>query len=154
VKHVLAWLSWWVPLFFGWLLLAGEWNRQELVAAAGAATIAASVAEFSRARIGFGARVPLRALADAPQVLLMVFVDFGIVMGALLAGAGRGRFPRGEFVRRALDRPEDAEGTGARAWTALAASYSPNAYVLEIGAESGEVLFHDLRPRRSSESPA
>ena len=45
MKHVLAWVAWWLALFWLWFLLVGEWNRQELVAAALAATIAATLAE-------------------------------------------------------------------------------------------------------------
>ena len=49
---------------------------------------------------------------------------------------------------------EEAHGVGPRAWTALAASFSPNAYVVDIEPETESVLLHDLVPRRSSESPA
>lgn len=154
MKLVVPWLVWWIALFWLWLLLAGEWNRQEWVAAAVAATIAASLAEFARARTGFHARLPLRALADVPQVLAMVVVDFGIVVGVLLASLARRRRVRGSLVRRGLERGADAHGTGPRAWVALAASYSPNAYVIDIDPETKQVLLHDLVPNRRSESPA
>jgi hypothetical protein len=36
---------------------------------------------------------------------------------------------------------------------ALAASYSPNAYVVDVGADA-TVVVHDLVPNRRSESPA
>ncbi len=154
MKHVLAWVAWWVALFWLWLLLAGEWNRIEWVAAASAATIAASVAELARARTSFSARVPARALADLPPVLLAVLVDFGIVVWVLLASVARREVVRGSFRERELSRREDATGVGPRAWVALAASYSANAYVLDIDPASGRVLLHDLVPNRSSESPA
>lgn len=154
MKHVVAWVGWWIALFWLWILLAGEWNRQEWVAAAAAATVAASVAELARSRTGFSARLPLRALADVPQLLLMVAVDFGIVVWALLASLGRREVVRGSFRERELSRGEDATGVGPRAWVALAASYSPNAYVLDIDPESRRVLLHDLVSNRSSESPA
>lgn len=154
MKHVAYWLGWWVPLFWLWILLAGEWDRQEWVAAAGAATIAASVAELARVRTGFAARVPLRAAADLPEVLLMVVVDFGVVVRALLASLARREVVRGSFRSRELSRPADAEGPGPRAWVALAASYSPNAYVVDLDRATRRVLLHDLVPRESSERPA
>jgi hypothetical protein len=154
VKHVLPWLAWWLALFWLWLLLAGEWNRQEWVAAALAATIAATLAELARVRTGFGARIPPGALGDVPRVLWMVLVDFGIVAWALLASLVRRRIARGELVSRALERGSDAHGVGPRAWTALVASYSPNAYVIDIDPGSGRVVLHDLVPNRRSESPA
>jgi multisubunit Na+/H+ antiporter MnhE subunit len=155
VKHLVPWLGWWLALFWFWLLLAGEWNRLELVAAAIAATIAATLAEFARARTGFAARLPRRAPADVPQVLGMVVVDFGILVWALVTSVARRRIVRGELVSRELERgPAAADGVGPRAWTALAASYSPNAYVIDIDPESRRVLLHDLVPHSQSESPA
>lgn len=155
MKHVLPWLTWWLALFWLWLLLAGEWNRQEWLAAGIAATVAATLAEFARARTDFAARVPLSALSDVPRILLMILVDFGIVAWALLVSAARLRVVRGTLVSRELERGAgSAGGVGPRAWTALAASYSPNAYVIDIDAEARTVLLHDLVPKRSSESPA
>jgi hypothetical protein len=155
VKHVAYWLGWWVALFWLWLLLVGQWNGTELAAAAVAATVAASVAEPARTRTSFAARIPLRALSDLPAVLGMVVVDFGIVVWALVASAVRREVVRGSFRSRELSRgARDADGVGPRAWTALAASYSPNAYVVDIEAESAVVLLHDLVPREASESPA
>ena len=97
MKHVVAWVAWWLPLFWLWFLLVGEWNREEVVAAALAATIAATLAEFARVRTGFAARLRLRDLKALPPALGMVFVDFGILVWALLASVARGRVVRGEF---------------------------------------------------------
>lgn len=153
VRHVAFWAGWWAALFGLWLLLAGQWNPKEIVAAAVAAAVASSVAELARTRTGFSARLPLRALRDLPQLPAMVVVDFGIVVWALLASAARREVVRGSFLSRELGRKEDAAGVGPRAWVALAASYSPNAYVVGVEAD-GTVLLHDLVPSRKSESPA
>jgi len=155
VKHVSAWVAWWLALFWLWLLLVGQWNREQLVAAAIAATIAASLAEFARVRTGFRAHVPLGALADLPEALGMVVVDFGILVWALVAGVARRGIVRGEFVSRELTHGSlAAQGVGPRAFTTLLASYSPNAYVVDIDPETRRVLLHDLVPNRRSESPA
>jgi hypothetical protein len=146
---------WWLGLFWLWLLLVGQWNREQIVAAAIAATIAASVAELARTLTGLSAPLPLRVLADVPAALGMVFVDFGILAWALLAGAARRRVVRGELVSR--ERPRGSwvtQGTGPRAWTVLVASFSPNAYVIEVDPEERRVLFHDLVVHRKSEEPA
>jgi hypothetical protein len=85
----------------------------------------------------------------------MVVVDFGIVVWALLASVAHRRVVRGELISRELERDIGAaDGVGPRAWTALAASYSPNAFVLDIDPSSRRVLVHDLVPHRQSESPA
>jgi len=155
VKHVFAWVAWWLALFWLWFLLVGEWNRQELVAAAAAATLAASVAEYARVRTGFHARLPLRVLAELPQALGMVFVDFGIVTWALMASIARRRIVRGRLVTREIAGGAAVlRGVGPRAWTVLVACYSPNAYPIDVDPETGIVLLHDLVPSRRSESPA
>ena len=118
VRHGIPWVAWWFALFWLWLLLAGEWNREQLVAAAIAAMIAAFAAEFARSRTGFAAPLPLRVLAELPQALGMV-----------------------------------TQGPGPRAWTVLLASYSPNAFVVDVDLERRRVLLHDLVRNRRSEGP-
>ncbi|HJQ51155.1 MAG TPA: hypothetical protein VJ838_11640 [Gaiellaceae bacterium] len=154
MKHVVAWAAWWLALFWLWFLLVGEWNRQELVAAAIAATIAATLAELARTRTGFHARVPLRGLTDLPPALGMVVVDFGIVSWALLASVARRRVVRGRLVSRPVEGGAvGVRGVGPRAWTVLVASYSPNAYPIDVDPETGTVLLHDLVPHGPSERP-
>lgn len=150
MKHVVALAAWWVALFWLWLLLVGEWNREQVVAAAIAATLAGVGAEFARTRTGLGAPLPLRLLGDVPQALWMVVVDFGIVSWALVASIFRRRIVRGELVERDTAA---GRGTGTRAWTVLVASYSPNAYVVDIDPGAERVLLHDLVPHRKSEEP-
>jgi hypothetical protein len=154
VRHVVAWFAWWIALFWLWLLLAGQWNREEVVAAAIAATIAASLAELARVRTGFSARIPLSALSDLPQALAMVVVDFGILAWALAVSVARRKAVRGELFSRELTDRSRAEGVGPRAWTTIVASYSPNAFVLDIDPETRLVLLHDLVRHRASEEPA
>jgi hypothetical protein len=154
VKHVAAWIVWWIALFWLWLLLVGQWNREQLIAAVIAASIAASLAELARARTGFSARIPLSALADLPQALAMVVADFGILVWALAVSVLRRRIVRGELFSRELTDKRRAQGVGPRAWTTLVASYSPNAFVLDIDPGTQEVLLHDLVRHRASEEPA
>jgi hypothetical protein len=146
-----AWIAWWIALFWLWLLLAGEWNRVELVAAACAATLGAFIAEGVRAFTGVKARIPLRDIASAWTVPVIVLVDFGIVVAALLKSAVRGEVVRGRFVARDFD---PGSSFGSRAWRAYVATMSPNAYVVDADAEHEVVLLHDLVPHRKSEEPA
>lgn len=155
MKHVVPWLAWWIALFWLWFLLVGEWNNQELGAAAIAATIAASLAELARTRTGFSARIPWRGLADLPGALGMVLVDFGIVTWALFASLARRRVVRGRLFSREFDGGAGAgPGVGPRAWAVLLACYSPNAFVLDVDPETDTVLLHDLVPYAPSERPA
>jgi hypothetical protein len=150
VKHVLAWLAAWLALFWLWLLLAGDWNRIEIIAAACGATVAATIAEIARTRAGVEPRIPLRWFARAWSVPHQIVIDFGIVTWALVRSLIQRRIVRGEF--RAHPFPA-GEGPGVRAWATWAAQFSPNAYVVEIDAERELVLVHDLIPNRPSEEP-
>jgi hypothetical protein len=126
------------------MLLVGEWNHIEWIAAASAATVAATVAEIARTRVGAGVRVPLDWVAKAWTVPAMILVDFGIVMWALF------RRRRG----RLIERPSPATGSsGIRAWANLTANYSPNSFIVDLDPESRTVLVHDLLPFRKSEEP-
>ena len=155
MRHVVAWVVAWLSLFWLWLLLAGEWNRQEWVSAAAAAAVAATVGEYARAKADVRVRVPLPWVGKAATVPLMVLVDFGIVAWALLASAPRRRVVRGTFRTRSFPAGgDDPAGVGVRAWVMLAATYSPNAYVVDIDEAKDTVLIHDLVPFRRSEEPA
>jgi hypothetical protein len=150
VKHVLGWLEAWLALFWLWLLLAGDWNRIEIIAAACGATVAATIAEVARTRADVAPRIPPRWVARAWTVPHQIVVDFGIVTWALARSLVRRSVVRGEYRAHAFPA---REGTGVRAWAAWAAQFSPNAYVVEIDPERELVLVHDLVPHRPSEEP-
>ena len=154
MKHLVPWVGWWLGLFWLWFLLVGEWNHEEVVAAALAAALAATLAEFARMRTGFAARLSWRDLAVLPKALGMVFVDFGILVWVLLLSAARRRVVRGEFVSREVERGSAVtRGVGPRAWAVLVSAYSPNAYVVDLDLEARQVLLHDLVRHRASEEP-
>ena len=152
MKHVVPWLAWWLALFWLWMLLVGQWNREQLAAAAIGATLAATLAEFARVRTGFAAKLAFRDVRVLPKALAMVFVDFGILAWALLVSLARRRVVRGEFVSREAAGVV-ARGVGPRAWTVLVSAYSPNAYVVDLDPETRQVLLHDLVRHRASEEP-
>lgn len=154
-RHVPAWIGFWLCCFWLWLLLAGEWNRIEWIAAASAATLAATVAEFGRSLAGVGVRVPLRWVGRAWSAVPMVVIDFGIVLWALVLSGVRREVVRGRFRSHPFPPGEPGRDTpGIRAWAELTATLSPNAYVVGIDPERQRVLLHDLVPRRASERPA
>jgi hypothetical protein len=144
MKRLGFWLGWWVALFWLWLLIAGDWNQIEVIAAACAATVAASIAEVARSRVGVEPRVPLRWLARAWTIPHQIVLDFVLITRAL--------FRRREGVLRSARFAAAGEGQGPRAWAVWAANFSPNAYVVEVDGD--RVLFHDLVPNRASEEPA
>ena len=153
-RHVLAWILWWVVLFWLWMLLVGEWNRIEWVAAVIAATLGASFAVLVAAVTGLEVRVPLDVLGAAWSVPLMVFVDFGIITYALVRSLVTGRIVRGSFrVNSFPARGDDPEAVARRAFATILATYSPNAYVVDISRTHNTALVHDLVPFRESGKP-
>jgi hypothetical protein len=156
IRHLPSWVAWWAASFWLWMLLVGEWNRVELVAAAGAATATATFAEAARVVGKWHAVVPLRRVPTLASALGMVAVDFGIVTAALVRSLMRREIVRGRFVVRELDelRGDTPRAAGDRAWATYVATLSPNAYVVDVDEETGTVLLHDLVPFRRSEEPA
>jgi hypothetical protein len=147
VGHLRAWLSFFVVLWWLWMLLVGEWNHYEWIAATAAAAVAATIGEVARTSAKVHVRIPFATLRTGWRALLVVFSDFVVVMWALVTRR------QGTFRRHAGPAAgDDAESVGVRVWTNLLADYSPNAYVIEL--EDGEALLHDLVPRRRSEEPA
>jgi hypothetical protein len=154
VRTIAIWALWWIALFWVWFAYQGEWNRIEWVAAACAATLGATLATAVARRGLLRFRIPLRAIADAKGVPLQIVIDFGIVSLAL-ARRLAGRPSNGTFVVRSFSSAgRGPQAAGDRAWRAVLATYSPNAYVADIDPRSHTVVLHDLVPHRPSESPA
>jgi hypothetical protein len=151
VRHLRAWLLSAFALWWLWLLLAGEWNHYEWIAASAAAPLAAAIGEHARTQAGVHAAIPAGWALRGWSALLVVFSDFAIVMWALGRSALDRRVVRGAFRSHGDD---DLGDSGVRTWRNLLANYSPNAYVVELDPDAGLVLLHDLIPRRKSEEPA
>jgi hypothetical protein len=153
VRLLRTYVLWWIALFWLWLAYQGEWNRIEWVAAAGAATLGAGLMTvLSTLNVRF--HVPFASVASAASVPLQIVVDFGIITGALIRRLEPRRV-RGQFVVRPFTAPRGADAAaGDRAWREVAATYSPNAYVIDVEPGKHVVLLHDLVPNRDSESPA
>lgn len=144
MKHAAPFLLFFLTLWWLWQLLAGEWSRDEWIAGAGAAAIAATLGEIVRSRAHAGAAMPSAILRSVPSAVAMVFVDFALILRGL-ATRSEGVFLTNET---AVARPERQ-----RAWAEYIATLSPNAYVLEIDPETRRALTHHLVPLQKSQDP-
>jgi hypothetical protein len=152
--HAVRWLVWAPSLFGLWLLLAADWTRVEAAAAACAAVVAATAMEVAIARAGLRVRVSRAALVAAASAPAQVVADFAIITAALARGLAHRERVHGSFQVRPLPASgRGRRGGPARAWLTIIATYSPNAYVVDVDDEHGTVLMHDLVPRRASERP-
>lgn len=131
MKHAAPFLLFFAVLWWLWQLLGGEWSRYEWIAGACAAAIGATLGEIARTRAAAGSAPSWRALAGIPSALGMVFVDFAIVLYALVTR------------RVGSVRSADADDP-VRAYLA---TLSPNAYPID------ERTVHHLVPNRRSQDP-
>lgn len=143
VKHAAPFLLFFLPLWWLWQLLTGEWSRYEWVGGAAAAVMAAVLAEFAVARTHGRAPLPAGVLKGVPSALGMVLVDFAIVMAAL--------FRRRRGVMRTT-RFEHPDLESFRAWAAIVGDWSPNAYIVDI--TDGTTTSHHLVEHEPSQRPA
>jgi len=125
-----------------------------IVIAQAAATLGAALATAIASLGLLSFRVPLHAFADAKNVPLQIVIDFGIITLALVRRVS-GKRVAGAFVVRSFESAGSGPlATGDRGARAVLATYSPNAYVVEVDPGRHTVLLHDLVPNRSSEEPA
>jgi len=155
VKLARRWVAWFVCLWWFWILLVGEWNHDEWIAATGAAAVGASLFELMRSRVGAVARVPRGWLVRGRSVPHQIVADFGIITAALVRSIVTRNVVRGTFTTNRFPATGDSrDDVGARAWADWIANFSPNAIPVDIDRERGLSLVHDLVPNRSSEKPA
>src|SRR4051794_31261581 len=103
------------------MLLVGEWNRYEWIAAAAAAAVAATIGELARSSAGVSFRVPLRVATESWSVLYQLFVDMWIITSALVQSVVRREIVRGSFRTHPFDAGgDDRRSIGMRAWTGWA----------------------------------
>ena len=156
-RRLIAMTAIWVVVLAGlFMLFTGQWTAVNLVGAAITGLLAGllTIPLTATGLFGFHFRAAWLRYMAAP--LLQVFVDFVIVTGVLAQCLANGRRERGAFVARG-GFPTGArvpEATAWRAFVALVSTWSPNSYVVDIDASTGNRLSHDLVPRRSSEQPA
>lgn len=148
--HGVAWLAQWTAAFSLWLLFAGEWDWIELAAAAGAATVAASLGELARTAAALRVRIPLEWVRRAWRVPFAVVLEFCVVAWALALCAKRRTIVSGAFEERPFEPTgRTARGAGVRAWATVMTAFAPNSYVIDFDPEGDAALVHELLPGRS-----
>ena len=154
LRCALVWLAWWFVCFWLWLVYVGEWNRYSWISGAAAASIGATAAVVV-AHLGLlRVRPTAKPFVGARDVPVQVVVDFGILVAALWRVLVLRHEVRGVFRAKRVELGgDDPSATFRRAWMIVAATYSPNAYVVDVDPEAGTVLLHDLVSHEASERP-
>jgi len=143
-----AWLAWWVVLMSFWIMLDDSLAIDELLAGAGAAAIAALVAELAGHQAAVRFRMRSRWLAPALRLPGQVARDTVTVYAALWRRLTRGEQPDSAFVAEPACYGDDsAEGITRRALLIGGRSLAPNEFVLGIDAETDTMVLHRLVTR-------
>ncbi|MGN6175464.1 MAG: Na+/H+ antiporter subunit E [Streptosporangiaceae bacterium] len=140
-----AWLVWWVLLMSFWVILDDSIALDELLAGAGAAALAATLAELvghqaaTRFRMRAGWVVP--ALGLPGQVVR----DTVIVFAALWRRLAHGEQPPSGFREIPARFGDDSdEGVTRRVLLVGGRSVAPNTFVLGIDRERNVMVVHQL----------
>lgn len=146
-RRAVAWLGWWFFLMILWTILDDSIGRDELLAGAGAAAIAAFLAELAASQASVRFRARAAWLASAASLPSRVAGDTVTVTAALARRILRGEEPASCFVAEPMRYGGDsAEDAMRRALILGARSLAPNAYALGIDPERSVVISHKLVP--------
>jgi multisubunit Na+/H+ antiporter MnhE subunit len=144
-RRVGAWVTWWVLLMSLWVILDYSIAPDELLAGAGAAALAALLAEFVGYQAAARMRIRIGWAAYGLQLPGQVARDTVIVFAALWRRVARGEEPPsgfGELPTRYGD--DSASGKTRRALLVGGRSVAPNTFVLGIDKDRDVMVTHQL----------
>ena len=131
-----------------WIMLDDSLATDELLAGAGAAAIAALVAELAGHQAAVRFRMRFRWLAPALRLPGQVAGDTVTVYAALWRRLTRGEQPDSSFVSEPVCYGDDsAGGMTRRALLIGGRSLAPNEFALGIDAETNTMVLHRLVTR-------
>jgi multisubunit Na+/H+ antiporter MnhE subunit len=140
-----AWLIWWVLLMSLWIMLDDSLATDELLAGAGAAALAALVAEVASYQAATRFRMRIRWLVPALRLPGQVAVDMVIVYAALWRRLVRGKQPNSAFVTEPVRFGDDTPaGVTRRVLLIGGRSVAPNAFALGIDPGTETMVLHQL----------
>lgn len=143
--------AWFVVLAGFYFALITEYDWPEIGTGLTAAAVGAAAAVASGTAERGRYRPMWRWSAWLPRLPLQVCADTGRLAVLLVRQViGRG-VARGEMRELRLRQPrDDARAAALRALGGWTMSYSPGSYVVDLDAETGTVLLHDLGAPASS----
>jgi multisubunit Na+/H+ antiporter MnhE subunit len=140
-----AWLTWWVLLMSFWVILDDSIAADELLAGAGAAALAAFLAELVTHQAA--ARVRIRAgwLVRVIELPGQVAGDTVIVFAALWRRLAHGEEPPSGFRRLPVRYGDDtAGGRTRRALLIGGRSIAPNSIAAGLDQDTDTMVIHQL----------
>jgi multisubunit Na+/H+ antiporter MnhE subunit len=148
IARIGAWLVWWVLLMSLWVMLDDSLATDELLAGAGAAALAALVAEVVGYQAATRFEMRIEWLIPALRLPGQVISDMVTVSAALWRRLARGEQPDSRFVTEPVRFGDDTPaGVTRRVLLIGARSLAPNSFALGIDAGTEPMVLHQLVPK-------
>ena len=140
-----AWLTWWVLLMSFWVMVDDSIALDELLAGAGAAALAAFLAELVTYQAGTRLQMRAEWVAPALRIPGQVIRDTVIVFAALWRRLAHGEEPPSGFRRRSVRYGDETPtGRARRALLIGGTSLAPNTIALGLDKDTGTMVIHQL----------
>ena len=144
-RRVRSWLVWWVLMLAFWVIIDDSVETDELLVGAGAAALAALVAELVTYQAAARFQLRIRWLVPALRLPGQVARDMVIVYGALWRRLARGEQPPSAFLELPARFGDDsAQGVTRRTLLIGGTSVAPNTFVLGIDSATNLMVVHRL----------
>jgi multisubunit Na+/H+ antiporter MnhE subunit len=144
-RRVGSWLVWWVLMMSFWVMLDDSISTDELLAGAGAAVLAALLAELVTYQAATRFRMRIEWLVPALSLPGQVIRDTAILYRALWRRLIRGEQPPSTFLELSVRYGDDSlEGMTRRALLVGGTSVAPNTFALGIDKDRHIMVVHRL----------
>jgi len=140
-----SWLVWWVLMMSFWVMLDDSISTDELLAGAGAAALAALLAEVVTYQAATRFRMRIEWLVPALSLPGQVVRDTVIVYRALWRRLAHGQQPPSAFADLPARYGDDSpEGVTRRVLLVWGTSVAPNTFALGVDSERDVMVVHRL----------
>ena len=144
-RRVGSWLVWWALLMSFWVMIDDSISTDELLAGAGAAVLAALLAELVSYQAASRFRMRIEWLRPALRLPGQVARDMLIVYRALWRRLVHGEQPTSAFLELPTRFGDDSpEGITRRTLLIGGASVAPNTFALGIDQDRDVMVVHRL----------
>jgi multisubunit Na+/H+ antiporter MnhE subunit len=146
VRRLRGWLIWWVLLMILWIIVDDSIATDELLAGAGAAALAALLAELANHEAATHG-MPAGWIGTLARLPANVARDTWTVFAALARTLAGRQAPVGAFRQLPVAYgPQTPTGRLRRAFLIGVRSFAPNTFVLGIDAGRNVMVVHQLDP--------
>jgi multisubunit Na+/H+ antiporter MnhE subunit len=152
-RRVGSWLVWWVLMMSFWVMIDDSINTDELLAGAGAATLAAFLAELVTYQAAARFRMRIEWVVPALRLPGQVVQDLVTVYAALWRRLVHGEQPPSAFLELPARFGDDSpEGVTRRVLLIGGQSVAPNMFVLGMDKDLDVMVVHRLVSREMGET--